>query len=68
MSDGNGFFSAKAKAVLQAARTSARNLGSDSITVDHLLLGLVREDSGIATEVLKVLKVNLVDLGDAVQR
>ena len=68
MSDNNGLFSAKSKAVLQAARMAARNLGSDSITVEHLLLGLVREDSGYAAEVLKALKVNLTDLGETVQR
>ena len=68
MSENNGIFSAKAKAVLQAARMAARNLGSDSITVEHLLLGLVREDSGYASETLKALKVNLVELGETVQR
>ncbi len=47
---------------------AARNLGSDSITVEHLLLGLVREDSGYASETLKALKVNLVELGETVQR
>lgn len=67
MSDINGIFSAKAKAVLQSARMAARNLGSDSITVEHLLLGLVREDSGYAAETLKALKVNLVDLGETIQ-
>ena len=68
MSDINGIFSAKAKAVLQAARMAARNLSSDSITVEHLLLGLVREDSGYAAETLRALKVNLNDLGETIQR
>ena len=68
MSDGNGIFSAKAKAVMQAARMAARNLGSDSITVEHLLLGLVREESGYAAETLKALKVNLNDLAETVQK
>ena len=68
MSENNGIFSAKAKAELQAARMAARNLGSDSITVEHLLLGLVREDSGYASETLKALKVNLAELGETVQR
>lgn len=68
MSDINGIFSAKAKAVLQAARMAARNLSSDSITVEHLLLGLVREDSGYAAETLQALKVNLNDLGETIQR
>ena len=68
MSDGNGLFSAKAKAVMQAARMAARNLGSDSITVEHLLLGLVREDSGYAAETLRALKVNLNELAETVQK
>ncbi len=66
MSD--GLFSAKAKAVMQAARMAARNLGSDSITVEHLLLGLVREDSGFAAETLRVLHVNLNELAEIVQK
>ena len=68
MSDINGIFSKKAKAVLQAARIAARNLGSDSVTTEHLLLGLVREDSGFAAETLHALNVNLNDLGETVQR
>ncbi len=65
---GNGIFSAKAKAVIQAARMAARNLGSDSITVEHLLLGLVREDSGYAADTLKALKVSLNELSETVQK
>ena len=68
MSDINDIFSKKAKAVLQAARIAARNLGSDSITTEHLLLGLVREDSGFAAETLHALNVNLNDLGENIQR
>ena len=68
MSDINGIFSKKAKAVLQAARIAARNLGSDSVTTEHLLLGLVREDSGFAAETLRALKINLNELGETVQR
>ena len=68
MSDINGIFSKKAKAVLQAARIAARNLGSDSVTTEHLLLGLVREDSGFAAETLRALKINLNELGENVQR
>ena len=55
MADNNGIFSAKAKAVLQAARMAARNLGSDCVSTEHLLLGLVREDSGFAVETLKAI-------------
>lgn len=68
MSDINGIFSKKAKAVMQAARIAARNLGSDSVTTEHLLLGLVREDSGFAADTLHALNVNLNDLGERVQR
>ena len=68
MADNNGIFSAKAKAVLQAARMAARNLGSDCVSTEHLLLGLVREDSGFAVETLKALRVNLVDMSEDIQR
>ena len=68
MADTNGIFSAKAKAALQAARIAARNLGSDCVTVEHLLFGLVREDSGFASETLKALKVNLTELSETIQR
>ena len=68
MADINGIFSAKAKAALQAARIAARNLGSDCVTVEHLLFGLVREDSGYASETLKALKVNLTELSETIQR
>ena len=68
MADINGIFSAKAKAALQAARIAARNLGSDCVTVEHLLFGLVREDSGFASETLKALKVNLTELSETIQR
>ena len=68
MPDINGIFSAKAKAALQAARIAARNLGSDCVTVEHLLFGLVREDSGFASETLKALRVNLTELSDTIQR
>ncbi|MBR1746062.1 MAG: ATP-dependent Clp protease ATP-binding subunit, partial [Fibrobacter sp.] len=68
MADNNGIFSAKAKAVLQAARMAARNLGSDCVSTEHLLLGLVREDSGFAVETLKALRINLVDLSEDIQR
>ena len=68
MADNNGIFSAKAKAVLQAARMAARNLGSDCVSTEHLLLGLVREDSGFDIETLKALKINIVDLSEDIQR
>ena len=68
MADINGIFSAKAKAALQAARIAARNLGSDCVTVEHLLFGLVREDSGFAAETLRALKVNLTELSETIQR
>ncbi|MCQ2106328.1 MAG: ATP-dependent Clp protease ATP-binding subunit [Fibrobacter sp.] len=67
MPDINGIFSKKAKAVLQAARMAARNLGNDSISSEHLLLGLVREDSGFAAETLRALNVNLNELGETIQ-
>ncbi len=68
MADINGMFSAKAKAALQSARTAARNLGSDCVTVEHLLFGLIRDDSGYAVETLKAMNVNLTELSENIQR
>ena len=45
--------------VLEFAADEARRLNHDSIGTEHLLLGLVREEDGIAAGVLESLGVNL---------
>jgi DNA-binding transcriptional regulator YhcF (GntR family) len=42
----------RAKKVLELAMTEARELGHDHVGTEHLLLGLVREERGIAAQLL----------------
>jgi len=49
----------RAKTVIELAVDEARRLGHHYIGTEHLLLGLVREGSGIAAGVLESLGVNL---------
>jgi hypothetical protein len=52
-------FTPRAKLVLELSLKECRNLGHNYIGTEHLLLGLVREGSGIAVRVLERLHVNL---------
>ena len=45
-------FTPRAKKVLQLSRQEAANLGSGHIATEHILLGLIREGSGVAAQVL----------------
>jgi hypothetical protein len=55
-----------AKRVIELAIDEARGLGHNYIGTEHLLLGLVREDEGIAAGVLESLGVNLERTRNAV--
>lgn len=55
-------FSPKVKEVIAYAREEALRLGHDYIGVEHLLLGLIRDEDGTASKVLKTLDVDLVML------
>ncbi|KAL8150201.1 hypothetical protein V2J09_020009 [Rumex salicifolius] len=61
---GNGFvaveipFTPRAKRVLEFSLEEARQLGHDYIGTEHLLLGLLREDEGVAARVIGNLGVN----------
>jgi ATP-dependent Clp protease ATP-binding subunit ClpC len=46
-------FTPRAKKVLEAGQREARGLGKDKIGTEHLLLGLLGEDDGIAAQVLR---------------
>lgn len=52
MNNFNDRFTAKAKNALQAAQNSARELGHNYIGSEHLLIGLLREGSGVAANAL----------------
>jgi prophage maintenance system killer protein len=45
-------FTPRAKKAIQLSRQEAADLGSDHIATEHILLGLIREGSGVAAQVL----------------
>ena len=52
-------YTTRAKAVLELAMAEARELGHEYVGTEHILLGLVREERGIAAQVLKSLGLEL---------
>ena len=59
-------FTPRAKKVLELSLEEASNLGHTYIGTEHLLLGLIRENEGIAAQVLRNLKVKLDDVREEV--
>ena len=51
-------FSQKVKDVITLSRKEALRLGHDSIAIEHLVLGIVREGEGLALKVLRSLSVD----------
>ncbi len=56
---GNVPFTPRAKKVLQLAAAEARALNHTYVGTEHILLGLLREGEGVASQVLRNLNVNL---------
>ena len=52
-------FTPRAKKVIELAMDEARNLGHNYIGTEHLLLGLIREGEGVASQVLLNLGLDL---------
>src|SRR6266550_1828682 len=52
-------YTSRAKKVLELAMSEARELGHSYVGTEHLLLGLLREEKGIAAQVLTDAGVNL---------
>ncbi|MDP3786332.1 MAG: ATP-dependent Clp protease ATP-binding subunit [Candidatus Omnitrophota bacterium] len=52
-------FTPKAKKVIELGTDEARNLGHNYIGTEHLLLGLIREGEGVASQVLTNLGLDL---------
>src|SRR5690348_929737 len=52
-------YTSRGKKVLELAMTEARELHHDYVGVEHLLLGLLREEKGIAAQVMKSVGVTL---------
>ena len=59
-------FTPRAKKVLELAMEEASNLGHNYIGTEHLLLGLIKENEGIAAQVLMNLNVKLEDVREEV--
>ncbi|MEV7801609.1 Clp protease N-terminal domain-containing protein [Microbispora sp. NPDC088329] len=55
-------FTDRARQVVVLSQTEARTLDHHSIGAEHILLGLIREDGGIAAQVLKSLGLSLEDV------
>src|SRR5205814_9105652 len=56
----------KAKKVLEYAMEEARNLNHNYVGTEHLLLGLLREQEGVAAQVLMNLGLKLEDVREEV--
>ena len=59
-------FTPRAKKVLELSMEEAGNLGHNYIGTEHLLLGLIKENEGIAAKVLMNLGVKLEDVREEV--
>ncbi|MBN1621314.1 MAG: ATP-dependent Clp protease ATP-binding subunit [Endomicrobiales bacterium] len=55
-------FTPRAKKVLELAVEEAQNLGHTYVGTEHLLLGLLREEEGIAARVLENLGIKIADV------
>lgn len=60
-------FTDKARKVMSLAQEEARNLGQMYVGTEHLLLGLIREEEGIAAQALKNLEVSYDQALEAVK-
>jgi ATP-dependent Clp protease ATP-binding subunit ClpC len=60
-------FSERARRVLTIAQEEARNLNHSYIGTEHILLGLVREEEGVAAKVLTNLGIALTKVRSAVE-
>ncbi|MBN1823980.1 MAG: ATP-dependent Clp protease ATP-binding subunit [Endomicrobiales bacterium] len=59
-------FTPRAKKVLELAVEEAQNLGHTYVGTEHLLMGLLREEEGIAARVLENLGIRLIDVKDEI--
>src|SRR5207247_5672208 len=58
----------RAKKVIEFAVEEARNLNHNYVGTEHLLLGLIREDEGVASQVLMNLGLDLAKVREEVLR
>lgn len=60
-------FSPRIKDVLSYSREEAIRLGNESIGLEHIFLGILRDGEGIAIEILSNLGVNLSEIKQAIE-
>ena len=60
-------FSDKIKNVISYSKEEAIRLGNQSIGAEHLLLGIIRERTGVAMEILKDLEVDVDTLKNSIE-
>ena len=68
MADKFDRFTKRARRVLTLAQEEAQRLNHNYIGTEHLLLGLVREENGVAVRVLQELNVDLKQVRERVER
>ncbi|MHC1704610.1 MAG: ATP-dependent Clp protease ATP-binding subunit [Tenuifilaceae bacterium] len=61
-------FSQKIKDVLTYSREEAIRLGNNSISPEHLFLGILRDGEGVAIDVLRSLGLDLVELKKVIEK
>ncbi|MDP8258776.1 MAG: ATP-dependent Clp protease ATP-binding subunit [Candidatus Aadella gelida] len=66
ITEGDIPFTPRAKKVIELAMDEARNLGHNYIGTEHLLLGLIREGDGVASQVLINLGLDLKSVREEV--
>ncbi len=59
-------YTPRSKKVLEHALEEASNLGHTYIGTEHLLLGLIRENEGIAAQALRRLRIKIEDVRDEI--
>ncbi len=62
-----GNFSERVQEVIRLSREEAIRLGHDSIGTEHLLLGIIRENHGVAIKILRNLGVDLDKLKKTIE-
>jgi ATP-dependent Clp protease ATP-binding subunit ClpC len=60
-------FTDRARRVIVNAQEEARNLSQDRLSPEHILLGLVREGSGLAAKALESLGISLETIRERVE-
>ena len=60
-------FSPRIKDVLSYSREEAIRLGNESIGLEHIFLGILRDGEGIAIEILSNLGVNLNEIKQSIE-